>query len=398
MIRVVPRNCISEKSYPGGQKAPVAAGSIRRLPGYSDATIHGIMALGIGNPYPMAERYAIPNAQEANPSAAMPTNLPPDYFAAQDRYRAAETTAEKLACLQEMLALIPKHKGTEHLVGDLRRRIAKLKAQSQAPRKTSKRETAFQIDKAGAGQAVVVGPANVGKSALVATLTGAALEVADYPFTTREPAAAMMAYQNIHIQLVDTPPLSPEFVEPELPQLLRGADLLLLVVDVQTDPLQQLQDTVALLEGYHIAPRHRQPRYAEQRGMVFPPFLVVANKCDGPEGEELCAMFCELLEEQWPLLPVSTVSGHNLEALKRTLFERLEIVRVYTKAPGKEPNRERPFILPRGSTVAELAAKIHHDFLEKFSLARVWGTEVYDGQPVGRDYVLHDEDVVELHT
>jgi small GTP-binding protein len=329
----------------------------------------------------------------------MPTNLPPDYFAAQDRYRAATTTAEKLACLQEMLALIPKHKGTEHLVGDLRRRVAKLKVQvAQAPKKTGRRETAFQIDKAGAGQVAVVGPANVGKSALVAALTGAELEVADYPFTTREPAAAMMPFENVQIQLVDTPPLSAEYVEPELPQLLRKADLILLVVDVQTDPLAQLEETVALLESYHIAPRRLQARYAEQRGMVFPPFLVVANQCDDEEADELYTIFHELLEEDWPSLAVSTLTGRNLAALKRTLFERLEIVRVYTKAPGKEPNRERPFILARGSTVAELAGKIHHDFLEQFSLARVWGPAVYDGQPVGKEYVLQDEDVVELHT
>jgi small GTP-binding protein len=329
----------------------------------------------------------------------MPTNLPPDYFAAQDRYRAAGTPAEKLECLQEMLRLIPKHKGTEHMVGDLRRRIAKVKAQAaQAPKKTSRRETAFQIDKAGAGQVAVVGAANVGKSALVAALTGAEMEVANYPFTTREPAAAMMSFENIQIQLVDTPPLSQEYVDPELPQLLRKADMILLVVDVQTDPLHQLEETVALLESYRIAPRGWQERYTEPRGMVFPPFLVVATKADDEEADELYTIFCALLEETWPMLRVSTTTGRNLEELRRTLFERLQIVRVYTKAPGREPNREQPFILPRGSNVAELARKIHHDFLEQFSQARVWGPAVYDGQPVGKDYVLQDEDVVELHT
>ena len=132
--------------------------------------------------------------------------------------------------------------------------------------------------------------------------------------------------------------------------------------------------------------------------MVFPPFLIVATKADDEESDELYDIFCALLEEEWPRLAVSTTTGRNLGELKRALFERLEIVRVYTKAPGREPNREQPFILPQGSTVAELARKIHHDFLDQFSQARVWGPAVYDGQPVGKEYILQDEDVVELHT
>jgi ribosome-interacting GTPase 1 len=325
----------------------------------------------------------------------MPTNLPPAYFAAQERYRAAETPADKIACLQEMLSLIPKHKGTEHLVGDLRRRLSKLKSAAQTTRKVGKRESAFHIDRAGAGQVAVVGLANVGKSALVAALTGCPMEVADYPYTTREPAAAMMPLENIHIQLIDTPPLSREYVEPELPPLLRRADLLLVVVDVQTDPLQQMEETVALLQEYHIAPRHWRGRLADE-GVVLVPFLVVANKADDQAGQELYDLFCQLLGEEWPMLPVSATTGRHLERLKRAVFDALQIVRVYTRAPGKEPDRESPFVLPRGSTVADLAGRIHHDF-EQLAMARVWGSGVFDGQPVGRDHVLHDGDVVELH-
>lgn len=327
----------------------------------------------------------------------MPTNLPPDYFAAQERYRAAQSTAEKIACLQEMLAIIPKHKGTEHLIGDLRRRLSKLKALAQAPKKVGRRESAFRIDRAGAGQAVVVGPANVGKSALVAALTGAALEVADYPYTTREPAAAMMPWQDIQIQVIDTPPLSADYVEPELRQLLRQADLLLLVVDVQTDPLQQLQETVALLQEWRIAPRQQRDPRADSPGIAWIPFLVLANKCDDPRCDEFYDIF-RALAEGWTILPVSASTGRNLAALKQAIFEGLEIVRIYTKVPGKEPDRQKPFILPRGSTVADLAAKIHHDLLEQLSVARVWGSGVFDGQSVGREHVLHDGDVVEIHT
>jgi len=327
----------------------------------------------------------------------MPTNLPPDYFAAQERYRVAQSTAEKIACLQEMLAIIPKHKGTEHLIGDLRRRLSKLKAAAQAPRKVGKRESAFSIDRAGAGQAVVVGPANVGKSALVAALTGVALEVGDYPYTTREPTPAMMPWEDIQIQLIDTPPLSADYVEPELRQLIRRADLIVLVVDVQTDPLQQLQETSELLLQWRIAPRQRRGLPSDTPNMLYVPFLVAANKCDDAQCDEFYEIF-QALAEGWTSLPISAATGRNLAALKRAIFEGLEIIRVYTKVPGKEPDRQKPFVLPRGSTVADLAAKIHHDLLERLSVARVWGSGVFDGQSVGREHVLHDGDVVEIHT
>lgn len=327
----------------------------------------------------------------------MPTNLPPDYFAAQERYRAAQTTAEKMACLQEMLAIVPKHKGTEHLIGDLRRRLSKLRAVAQAPRKVGKRESAFHIDRAGAGQAVVVGPANVGKSALVAALTGAELAVADYPYTTREPAAAMMPWEDIQVQIVDTPPLSADYVEPELRQLLRRADLLLLLVDVQTDPLQQLQETAGLLRQWRIAPRQERGGSPAAANMVWIPFLVLANKCDDAHCDEFYEIF-QSLAEGWTILPISASTGRNLTPLKRAIFEGLEIIRVYTKVPGKEPDRQKPFVLPRGSTVADLAGKIHHDLLDRLHVARVWGSGVFDGQSVGREHVLHDGDVVEIRT
>lgn len=330
----------------------------------------------------------------------MPTNLPPQYFEAQSRYRAARTTAEKIACVQEMLSIIPKHKGTEHLVGDLRRRLSKLKAAAAQTRKTvGKRETAFTIDKAGAGQVVVVGPPNVGKSALVAALTPATPEVADYAFTTREPTPGMMQMENVQIQLIDTPPLSREYVEPELWQLIRRADLILVVVNLETDPVHQLENTVAMLEEYRIAPAQWRERYSpEERGIAFKPFLVLANKYDDEEADELYEIFCHLIEGDWALLPVSATTGRNLDHLRRAIFERLEILRVYSKGPGQEPDMNAPITMPIGSTVEDFAGKIHKDFIENLKLARVWGDSVFDGQAVGRDYVLQDGDVIELHT
>ncbi|MBN1484605.1 MAG: 50S ribosome-binding GTPase [Chloroflexia bacterium] len=326
----------------------------------------------------------------------MPTNLPPDYFDAEKRYRRAETVAEKIECLEEMLSIMPKHKGTDKLRAGLRKRLSKLRSSPQA-KSTGKRESAYYIDREGAGQVVVVGPANVGKSALVAALTNATPEVADFPFTTWQPTPGMLEIEDIQVQLIDTPPLNPDYVEPELIQLIRRADLILLMLNLQTDPLQQLEETAALLEEGKILPRHRQADYAEQRGLSFKRFLVVVNKYDDEEAEEYFEIFRELLEGDWLVLPISVTGERNLDQLKQVIFEQLGIIRVYSKAPGRDPDYGTPFVLKKGCTVHEFAGKVHKDFLEKLSAARIWGTGVYEGQLVGRDHCLHDGDVVELH-
>ena len=327
----------------------------------------------------------------------MPANLPPDYFSAEKRYREAGTPAEKITCLEEMLTIMPKHKGTDKLRADLRKKISKLKSASQGKKGVSKRDSAFHIDKEGAGQVAVIGPANVGKSAFVATVTNANPEVADYPHTTWKPTPGMMPVGNIQIQLVDTPPLNREYVEPALLDLIRRADLILLVVDLQTDPVQQLEDTVALLEEHHIAPLRLRDRFPGLQRMLFIPFLVLANKNDDADSQENYEIFRELLEDNWPMVTISVVSHRNLDTLKQTIVERLRIIRVYSKAPGKEPDRGSPFTLKKGSTVGDFARKVHKDFADKLKVAKIWGENVFDGQMVHRDHVLHDEDVVELH-
>jgi ribosome-interacting GTPase 1 len=327
----------------------------------------------------------------------MPTNLPPEYFETEKRYREAKTLAEKAACLEDLLSTIPKHKGTDKLRADLRRRLSKLKTASQTKKGVSKRDSAFHIDKEGAGQVVVAGPANVGKSALITTLTNAAPEVADFPYTTWKPTPGMLPVEDIQIQLVDTPPLNRDYIEPELLNLLRRADLILLMVDLQTDPVQQLEDMIALLDEHHIVPSHLKDRYPEQRGLAFIPFFILVNKNDNERSDEDVEIFRELIEDDWPVLSVSATTGRNLDRLKQILFERLEIIRVYSKAPGKPPDFTAPFILKKGNTVEDFAGKVHHDFVEKLKMARIWGNGVYDGQMVQRDHVLHDGDVVELH-
>jgi ribosome-interacting GTPase 1 len=326
----------------------------------------------------------------------MPTNLPPDYFAVERRFRLAESTEDKIALLEEMLGTIPKHKGTDHLRADLRRKLSKLKSEPQAKKGASRHASSFHVAPEGAGQAVLAGPTNVGKSALLRALTNAEPEVSDAPFTTWEPLPGMMAVDDIQVQVIDTPPLNPDFVEPGLFDLMRRVDVILLVVDVQADPLQQIMDSFSTIEEHRIAPRHREGLYAEDSRMAYKPFLVLANKCDDAASDEDCAILRGLLEEPWELLPVSATSGRNLHRLRQQVFRLLGVIRVYSKAPGRDPDRDAPFVLPLGSTVEDLAGRIHRDFYERLKQSRVWGSAEFGGQLVGRDYVLQDRDIVEL--
>lgn len=325
----------------------------------------------------------------------MPTNLPPEYFEVEERYRAASTVPEKIEALQDLLSTIPKHKGTDRLRADLRRKLSKLKEGAGGRKGAARHESLYSIDREGAGQVVVIGHANVGKSALVRALTNAQPEVAEYPFSTRKPTPGMMQVEDVQIQLIDTPPLNRDFVESEMMDLIRRSDMILLLVDLHADPFLQLEESAALLERHHIIPRHRRDRDADDRSIVIPT-LVVATKCDDERCDENYEIFMELLEERWPLLSISAQTGRGLDELRKAVFRALDIIRIYSKAPGKEPDLSAPFVMKAGSTVEEFAAKVHQDFVQNLSAARVWGSSDFDGQLVSRDYALRDGDVVEL--
>lgn len=328
----------------------------------------------------------------------MPTNLPPEAVKAEERYREAQTSAERIARLEEFISLIPKHKGTDRLRADLRRKLSQLKAAAQSGKGASRQASVYNIDREGAGQVVLVGPPNVGKSALVNALTNAAPESAPFPFTTWGPTPGMMRAHDVQIQLIDTPPLNKEYVDPHMMDLVRRVDLLLLVVDLQGFPIEELEEMLALLETQRILPDWLRENNDFPHHVFFKPCLIIANKNDDESSDEDFAVLCELLEDVGPLIPVSAATGRNLDRLRQAVFDKLKIMRVYAKPPGKEPDFSAPFVLKQGGTVEEFAAKVHNDFVENLKSARVWGSAAHDGLMVGRDHVLQDGDVVELRT
>ncbi len=326
----------------------------------------------------------------------MPANLTPEYHRAEARYRAAKTTEEKIAALEEMLRVIPKHKGTDGLQGDLKARLAKLRREPKRGPKSSQGRT---VPREGAGQVALVGPPNSGKSALVAALTRATPVVADYPFSTREPTPGMMPFEDIAFQLVDLPPVSSAHVDPWVFDLVRAADLVWVVVE-GTAPLEGWDDVRDVLRAHHLglqpAARARLPSDPEVRHECEA--LVVLTKLDRPEAAGAVEALDELLDRRWPLVGVSAATGAGVEALKRATFAAFDIVRVYTKEPGKPADRSAPFTLPRGATVGDLAARIHKDLAAAMTFARVWGPSAFDGATVHKDHVLAEGDVVEIHT
>ncbi|MGQ4810075.1 GTPase Obg [Candidatus Entotheonellaceae bacterium PAL068K] len=332
----------------------------------------------------------------------MPANLTPQYIEAEHRFRAAKTPAEKTACLEEMLRVIPKHKGTDKMRADLRRRLSKLKSD---PNKAGSAHRGYgvQVDKEGAGQIVILGAPNVGKSALLNALTKANPEVANYPFTTRKPMPGMVTFENVQVQLVDLPPLSRDYMESWMAQIARNTNALLLMVDLSNaDVLEEMELLTDVLKEWKILPTQRRftPEECEDlpTGVVPLRALLVGNKCDLQESEARWEVLHELYGDHWPMLEVAVTTGYHLETLSRELYALLDVVRVYTKAPGKKPDLSAPFTLPCGSTVAAVAATVHKDFAARLKFARIWSAKKYDGQMVPRDYVVHEEDVIELHT
>jgi ribosome-interacting GTPase 1 len=327
----------------------------------------------------------------------MPANLTPEYRRAEAAFRAAKTTEEKIECLEEMLRTIPKHKGTDHMQGDLKRRLAQLRRQPRT-RPAGSRPNPYYVPKTGAGQVVLLGPPNSGKTALVAALTNAKVEPAPYPFATTLPAPGMYLYEEVPIELVDTPPVTPDYFENELLSTVRECDVIAPVADASSPAvLEDVEMVLAHLAEREIVAVGRPfvESDLEEADLVKPCF-VVASKCDlagaGPNVEALR----DLYGDKMRVIAASVETKQGLDEIGREALRLIDVIRVYAKPPGREVDRAAPFCLKRGSTVLDMAREIHRDLPETLKKARVWGSSKFGGQTVPKDYVLTDRDVVEL--
>jgi len=325
----------------------------------------------------------------------MPANLPPQYFEAEKRYRLAKSPEEKIDALQAMLAIMPRHKGTDKLHAELRRKIAKLSEEAERKYATARR-SGFYISKEGAGQVLLVGPANVGKSQLLAVVTKATPEIATYPYTTQSPTPGMMEFDDIQIQLVDTPPIGHKNVITLLSNTLRGADLIAIVIDLGMEPISQVESTLRELERARIEPARDNAKEASS-GDYHKKMLIIANKNDLENSNSHWIKLGSQYNALFPMISISAREKTGLEELKGVIYQTLDIIRVYTKAPGGKIDLSEPVILKKGSTVNEAAESIHKDFRSKLKYAVVWGSGKYDGQRVSREHVLQDGDIVEFH-
>jgi len=384
----------------------------------------------------------------------MPTNLPPECAELERKYLEAKTASEKIEALQNYLAAIPKHKGTERLRAQLKTKLAKLRSEEERKKRRgpSYSGSKYAIKKEGAAQVVLLGFTGSGKSSLLKALTNANPEIYGHPFTTTEPIPGMMGFEDVQIQLVEAPALFEGASEgtgwgPRVLGLARNADGLLLVVDLSTpNPCLQLETIINELNKSHIVVEDRAGRVEVERReaggiqvvsfgksaipphdierllrkmrvdhavvktwgdaqigdvaqallreTLYKPTIVVANKTDekGVEGKlrELKEAFSYL-----NIIETSATLKTGLEEIPRRIFESLKIMRIYTKRPGQNQS-EKPMIMEEGATVGDAAKMIHKDFYKEFKHARVWGSSKYPGERVGLSYVLKDRDVLEI--
>ncbi len=329
----------------------------------------------------------------------MATNLTPQYHEAEEEFKKAQTPDEKLACLKKMFQLVPKHKASEKLQADLKTKMSELKSEIEDAKKHPKKVgVSYKFPRQGAGQYLIVGAPNAGKSRLLTRLTRATPEVAPYPFTTREPHVGMMEWNDVNVQLIDTPPITPDYMESYVSSLVRAADAAILMLDLGDDDgpfaadtvLERLAQVKTLLVG-------AKPAEQDDHSIQYVRTLLVANKIDLDVAQDRLDIVKEMFSQKFPIHAISAEHGAGMEDLRTAIYGFLKVIRVYTKQPGKPADMKSPFTCPVGSTVVEMASLVHRDFADKLKSARIWGSGVHDGQAVGREHVLHDLDVVELH-
>jgi ribosome-interacting GTPase 1 len=353
----------------------------------------------------------------------MVTNLPAEAKAKWLKVMDAKTPEEKIKAIQEFLSSVPKHKGTENLVYWARRRLAELREESERQRKKKSGSFSFFVEKEGAGQIIVLGREEL-KNPLVRKITNVKQDPKDFPIP------AMTYYEDVGIQLVNPPPviLDSKLIVSKIIGLIRNTDGLLFVVEDKNEFLkfkEFLESNNILLgkpkgkviieklrsgkEGIRIillgklvnTDENEIRKYLQDFGLRSAIVKIIGEVSLDDVEKSIFetvsykpAVVVSLNPFEYPGIPVVT----KIDNLPKYLFDSLDIIRVYTKEPGEEPSKD-PLILKRGSTVLDVAKKLHSSLYENFKYARIWGKSAkFPGQKVGEDHVLEDKDIVEIHT
>ena len=329
----------------------------------------------------------------------MTANLTQQYRKAEQAYREAQSAEDELKWLQVMLVEIPKHKGTDKMQADLKKKISKLKTEVQTQNKKGGAKSALRIPKQGAGRAIIIGPPNAGKSQLLASLTRATPQIAEYPYTTQQAQPGMMPWEDVFVQLVDTPPITKDLFDPLTLSMIRGAEVVVLLMDLGSDDGgEQLMETVERINDSKTRLGRESCFDENDLGVTYTKTIFCPNKIDLPESEDRMQFFDEFIEADFERLPISAIEKTGLDELADRIYAAMDVVRVYTKMPNKkEADKEKPFTVKRGQTLLDLAELVHKDFANNLKSGRVWGSQVHDGTTVKGDYILHDQDIVELH-
>jgi len=298
----------------------------------------------------------------------MPINAGYDYIEAQKHFLAAKTIEEKIAGTEEMLRTAPKHKGAENLIAQLRLKLSKLKKEVEKEKARKKGHSAG-VRKEGDAQVTIVGFTKSGKSSLLAALTDAKPRISEIPFTTLTPEIGALNLDGITVQLVELPA---RVEDKEILGIARSSDLIIVLIT-------SLNELIKLAD-------------ALKRGNITTKRIFVLNKIDSISNEER-----NKLRAVNNLINISTKSTVGLDELKQKIFEQINLIRIYTKEPGKKPS-ERPMIVKKNATVKDLAEKIRHRLYERFLNAKIWGKSAkFPSQTVGLEHKLEDRDIVELY-